>query len=718
MRRFRLRTACATALAAALVMVAGAATADASSFTTVTTQPTDQVVSTGTPASFTAVATVVNVGGVPDWQVSTNGGLTWADDTTDTVSTTNTLDGVNERIDTTTLTVASATSADSGDEYRVQYSAGASTLTPTYTNPATLTVGAAPTPAAPAITTQPAGGQILCPGQTFVWTATASGSPTPSIQWQISTDNGETYTADTTDLGDNTNTLTVPATSSTSDETWYRAVFTNSLGSATSISVVSAPRIAGCPPVILTQPQNTSVSAGEPATFTANATEVPDGIATVQWQVSTDGGLTWTNDTADAGASESFGNGPDGSSTLTIADPMTSQSGNEYRAVYTSSPGGTTTTNAAVLNVTPACTSQPTVTVGDAADTSSAQLEVSDCDTALPTNATVQWQSSGDGGTTWADVAGATTQVYDLPSVTLAQNGTEYRAIVTDANTFGTATSTTGTLYVVAIPSPSNQTALAEQNVTFTSGEPNLPDGNGWIWQVSTDGGNTWNYAQTQPGDLTLSSVTTTESGNEYRAQFNGTPDSVNSAPATLTVLPVPSPASTSVTAGQSATFTASINGGTLPNGFNIQWQVSTNGGTTWSNDTTDSGATTETLTIASTTTAMSATEYRAVITDPSGSVTTSAATLTVTSSSAPQVTGVAPNHGGPFSLVFITGKNFSGATAVNFGPGHPTLFLELTSTLVVALAPVEKHGTTVDVTVTTSNGASATSSADRFTFR
>jgi hypothetical protein len=89
-----------------------------------------------------------------------------------------------------------------------------------------------------------------------------------------------------------------------------------------------------------------------------------------------------------------------------------------------------------------------------------------------------------------------------------------------------------------------------------------------------------------------------------------------------------------------------------------------------------------------------------------------------VTASNAPVVTHVSPNRGGLFSLVLITGHNLTGATSVSFGNGHPAFFLTLSSSFIVALAPPQPRGTTVDVTVTTKNGTSATSAADRFTYR
>jgi hypothetical protein len=99
-------------------------------------------------------------------------------------------------------------------------------------------------------------------------------------------------------------------------------------------------------------------------------------------------------------------------------------------------------------------------------------------------------------------------------------------------------------------------------------------------------------------------------------------PAASSEAPAVAT-----SPASKTVTPGESATFTAAGSGIPAPT---VQWQVSTNAGVTFANDTTDAGNTTGTLTVAAATTALSGREYRAVFTNASGSATSAAATLTV----------------------------------------------------------------------------------------
>ncbi len=106
-------------------------------------------------------------------------------------------------------------------------------------------------------------------------------------------------------------------------------------------------------PVISTNPSNQTVTAPGGASFTAAATNPANcNTPTVQWQVSTDGGASWSNDTTDSGNT---------TDTLSINPTSTSQPGNEYRAMFTNTHGATNS-NAATLTVN-APTPPPSVTV-------------------------------------------------------------------------------------------------------------------------------------------------------------------------------------------------------------------------------------------------------------------------------------------------------------------------------------------------------------------
>jgi hypothetical protein len=90
-----------------------------------------------------------------------------------------------------------------------------------------------------------------------------------------------------------------------------------------------------------------------------------------------------------------------------------------------------------------------------------------------------------------------------------------------------------------------------------------------------------------------------------------------------------------------------------------------------------------------------------------------------VAATAAPTVSGVSPSSG-PASggtKVTITGTNFTGATGVAFGSTAAASFTVVSATQVTATAPAGTAGATVDITVTTAGGTSATSSADKFQF-
>jgi len=90
--------------------------------------------------------------------------------------------------------------------------------------------------AAPTITTQPAGQNVAVGGQAR-FTVGASGTPSPTIHWQTSTDYGSTW-ADLTEVspfsGVNTAQLNVAPVAAGLNATQYRAVVTNTAGSVTS----------------------------------------------------------------------------------------------------------------------------------------------------------------------------------------------------------------------------------------------------------------------------------------------------------------------------------------------------------------------------------------------------------------------------------------------------------------------------------------------------
>lgn len=196
---------------------------------------------------------------------------------------------------------------------------------------------------------------------------------------------------------------------------------------------------------------------------------------------------------------------------------------------------------------------------------------------------------------------------------------------------------------------PTDVSVAAGQEAMFvsvsTDGDP-LPI---MRWQSKTAGGEwgdlivptgTTSMAKMIGGWLTLPAVTMEQSGTQYRAVYINTAGRVTTDAATLTVTePVPEPAApqvtaqpadTSVIAGQKASFVAAATGEPVPT---VQWEAKPAGGE-WKPV---ANATDTTLTLSDVTVKQSGTQYRAVFTNESGSITTDAAKLTVTEKPTPR---------------------------------------------------------------------------------
>jgi hypothetical protein len=273
----------------------------------VTTQPISQSVDAGLPVSFTAAASGFPAPTV-QWQVSTDGGLTFSPVSGATSDT---------------LSIADPTVAEDGNEYEAMFTNGSSPNATT--DPATLSVTA---DVIPGVTTDPLS-QSVHAGYPVTFSAAASGTPAPSVRWQVSVDGGSTW------LDTSLTTPTFSGMPTSFVNGWeFRAVFTNLAGSATTTAATLTvlPDIA---PVVTTDPLNQSVAPGGTATFSAAASGAP--TPTVRWQVSINDGETWIDTSL---------------TTPTISGMPTSYlNGWEFRAVFTNG-GGSAVTTAATLTVT------------------------------------------------------------------------------------------------------------------------------------------------------------------------------------------------------------------------------------------------------------------------------------------------------------------------------------------------------------------------------
>jgi sugar lactone lactonase YvrE len=133
-----------------------------------------------------------------------------------------------------------------------------------------------------------------------------------------------------------------------------------------------------------------------------------------------------------------------------------------------------------------------------------------------------------------------------------------------------------------------------------------------------------------------------------------------------LTAPPSGTPVSSStVTAGQSATFTVTVTGSPVT----YQWQESVDGGSTWNNvsdNSNFSGSTTATLTVSGTVATMNGDEFRAQLANGAGSSASGSGTLTVTGGGGGTGGGVT----GSARIINLSIRSFvgSGANAVTVG--------------------------------------------------
>jgi hypothetical protein len=384
------------------------ATAAADSAPVITTQPGDQGVHTGSPATFTATASGAPTPTV-QWRVSTDGGNTWTP-----------ISGATS----TSYTLAAVTLFESGYEYEAVFTNSSGSQT---TAAATLTVS--DVDFGPQVTTQPSNVTVTA-GSIATFTAAASGVPTPTVYWQVSTDGGSTWRAAPCQPTDSCSFAPDISQNGEYIEAVFSNIVNNSVSSTTSNIAILTVNAANSTPVIQTQPYGLNLTSGNTASFTATASGLP--TPTVQWQVSGDGGKTW-----------STAPGLSANSTTYSFIASTAESGYEYQAVFTNAVGSATSLPAglAVAPLAPKVTTQPlsqVVTSGSSATFSAAA-------SGDPTP-TVQWQVNMNNGQGWGYIANATSPSYTVNDVTSAESGYQYQAVFT--NGAGSVTTDAATLNI------------------------------------------------------------------------------------------------------------------------------------------------------------------------------------------------------------------------------------------------------------------------------
>ena len=475
------------------------------------------------------------------------------------------------------------------------------------------------------ITTQPVNSTV-CATNTATFNITATGT---GFQWQQSINGGTSFTNISNGgiySGATSTTLTVTGITASMNGYLYRNIVTGNCAPLTTTSN-NAILTVNAATTVTSQPAATSICANSNTAFSVGAT---GSSLTYQWQVSTNGGTTFTNLTNTAPYSGVTTN------LLSITAAAATLNGYQYRAVINSACTPLNS-NAAVLTVN----ASPTITTQPANSGVCGGNSVTFSVAASGGGLTYQWQESTDGGASFANVPSATASSYTFVA-TLAQNGYQYRAIVggacAPATTSAAAILTVGSTLIINTQ-PSNSAVCAGASTGFSI---NVSGTVTYQWQESVNGGTTYSdivnggiYSGATTASLTLSGVLASANNNFYRCVVSGSCPSINSGAAKLTVNTAPAitahPAASSVIcSSQNTSFGVTATG----TGLNYQWQLSTDGGASYSNLANGgvySNVDGAILNITAATIAMNNYKYRSIVTGLcSPAATTNAATLTV----------------------------------------------------------------------------------------
>ncbi len=435
----------------------------------------------------------------------------------------------------------------------------------------------------PAIAMQPAG-QTVTAGQIATFSVAAIGVSL-SYQWQKNGANipGATSAAYNT-----------PATTPSDNGAEFAVLISSSSGTVASNMAILTVNTS---PMINNQPLSQTVIAGQTATFSASATGT--GPLSYQWQ---------KNGIPIVGATASV-----------YTTPATTSADNGAQFVLkVSSSIGATSSNAAILTVTPAPSAPTIVSQPVSQSVTAGQTATFSVTAAGTAPLSYQWQQNG------AAIAGATSSTYIIPATAASDNG--YQFTVKISNSVGTMTSTAAVLTVTPPPGspaistqPASQIVTVGQTATFSvvaTGTAPLV----YQWQK-----NGVAIIAASSSTYTTPPTTTSDSGAQFTVTVSNSVGKTSSNAAALTVTPAPiapsitnQPSSQIVTAGQTATFSV-IAAGTAP--LNYQWQK---------NGAAISGATSSTYKTPAATGSDNGAQFAVTVTNSVGSVTSNTAALTV----------------------------------------------------------------------------------------
>jgi len=369
-------------------------------------------------------------------------------------------------------------------------------------------------------------------------------------------------------------------------------------------------------PTVTINPHNVSVEAGQRAEFMSVAT---NGV--ISWAVSQDHGATWSS-VANARKTR-----------LRII--ATSQmNGWEYKAIF---KDGTSIVPSSVATLTVTVRSAPVI-VTNLTDVSLAPVgSLATFSAAISGEPKPEshWYFSTNGGRSWKKIGGS--RFAESISVRVnspVMTGNMYRAIF--KNALGVVTTRSATLTVSSllaphvVSQPASQAVQSGGQAQFVAASSDPAAAAQWF--ISTDSGQTWTQeAGATSGMLVIPNVNQSMNGDLLKIEFSNASGTAVSNVVTLNVF-TPTPAAPQITSqpndlvvgeGAEGSFMASATGSPLPT---AQWYVSANQGSTW---TAILNATNSTYSFP-TDFSMSGDEFKVVFTNNLGSVSSSAARLTL----------------------------------------------------------------------------------------
>lgn len=540
------------------------------------------------------------------WEVSTNSGSTW-----NSVSNGGIYSGAN----TNKLKFTNTTGVNS-NQYRcvVTSSCGSST-----SSAATITIQSP-------IASNTVTGSAVCTGSSITLNGNAVSSAT--YQWLLNSSG--TYVAISGATGQN---YTYTA-NSVQD---YKRKVTVGVCVNTSSAYTVTPATAYS---ITTQPATTTTFCSGVATIAVVATNVTG----YQWQLSTDGGTSYSSISASGIYSGETSN------TLSI-NVNSGLTGNRYRARLTGCNGtGSSNSSVLVSNTTLNYTTHPASTSSCVNGSTTMSVVVGSTPTSSTLTYKWQYNLGAVTGNAFVDIASnAYVYNYNTATITISNppssfNGAQFRCVTSSPCAASSLTSNVATLTVYnAITGNgigSAQTICSGEVPQLLTGSNPPTGGNGsftYQWQLSTGGGYA-NISGATSVDYQPAALTATS--NFVRVAYSGNCQANTSFPIQIQVgaptSVVTNPSDANTCAGTNATFTV-VGGGAA-----LQYQWQTDNGTGTFVNITDvvnySGKTSATLTVITPSFAYNGYKYRCVINGNCLPENVTSASATLNLSSAPVI--------------------------------------------------------------------------------